>query len=176
MAEAAGWTRTQRRLHATSAVLVGLTFVLGLVMVTRPLDSLLLTFLLYQAHKTFGLMVLILLVWRVAERLRVGRPAWDAMPVWERRAAAWVQGMLLVLLGVVPVLGYLAAATAPGGVPTLFLGVVPVPGVVGPNPAWFGVLRPIHRALAYALIALATLHAAAAIRHHLLRHRTLGIG
>lgn len=173
MVDSDGWSRAQRRLHGISAGLVFLTFGLGWLMVGRPADSLLLTFVVYQIHKTFGLLVLVLLVWRLAERMRVGRPAWDAMPAWQSRGAAAMHLVLLVLLCVVPVLGYLTAATAPGGVPTVFLGMVPVPNLVGRDPAWFAVLRPTHRALAIVLVALAVAHAAMAIHHHRMGKRTL---
>jgi cytochrome b561 len=96
-----------------------------------------------------------------------GRPAWDAaLPPWQHRAAAWMHAALYGLLLVVPALGYLTAATAPAQVPTLFLGVIPVPHLVGTDPAWFAVLRQVHRALAILLVALAATHALAALANH----------
>ncbi len=174
MGDPAGWTRTQRRLHGVSAVLVAGTFALGWLMTGLAVGSLLLSFVLYQLHKTLGLVVLILLAWRLAERARAGRPPHEPMPPWQRAAARAMQAALLVLLGVVPVLGYLTAATAPANVPTLFLGVIPVPNPIGRNPALFAVVQPVHRAAAIGLVGLASLHAAAAIRHHLRGGRTLG--
>jgi cytochrome b561 len=74
----AGWSTAQRRLHWWTAALVGLGFVLGWVMVAVPLRALLAKFLLYQVHKTLGLLVLGLTAARLPVRLRRGRPAWDA--------------------------------------------------------------------------------------------------
>ncbi len=88
------------------------------------------------------------------------------MPPGERRAAALGQAALYTMLLVVPVLGYLTACAAPGGIPTLFLAVIPIPSVVGPDPAWYAVLRPVHRWTAVALVVLAAGHALAAWRHH----------
>jgi cytochrome b561 len=171
---AAGWSIAQRRLHWWTAGLVGLGFVLGWVMVAVPLRALLAKFLLYQAHKTLGLLVLLLTLARLPLRLRRGRPHWDAaLPDWQRRAAALMHLALYGLLLVVPVLGYLTAATAPAQVPTLFLGVIPVPHLIGADPAWFAVLRQVHRALAILLVALASAHALAAVTNHLRGHRGL---
>ena len=164
---AEGWTRAQRRLHWWTAALVACGFALGWIMVAVPLRDLLTKFLLFQLHKTLGLTVLGLAAVRLALRARRGRPAMEArLAEWERRAASLAHAMLYALLLAVPVLGYLTACTAPGGVPTLFLAVIPVPAIVGPNEAWFAVLRPVHRWAAVGLVALATGHALAALRHH----------
>ena len=173
------WSTAQRRLHWWTASLVGLGFGLGWVMVAVPLRALLAKFLLYQAHKTLGLLVLLLTLARLAVRLRRGRPAWDLdlpawdLPPWQRRAAGWMHLTLYGLLLVVPALGYVTAATAPAQVPTLFLGVIAVPHLVGPDPAWFAVLRQVHRALAILLVALALAHALAALLNHKRGHRGL---
>ena len=170
----AGWSRGQRRLHWWTAALIVAGFVLAWLMVATPLDDLLAKFLLYQAHKTIGLTVLALLLWRLALRLRRGRPGWEAdlSPV-QVRLAGSVHAALYALMLVVPVLGYFTAATAPAQVPTLFLLVLPVPHVVGPNPAAFAVLRAVHRAAAILLVTLAAAHAAMAVQHHLRGRRTL---
>ena len=169
-----GWSRLQRRLHWWSAALILAGFALAWVMVAVPLSALLEKFLLYQLHKTIGLTVLALVLWRLALRARRRRPAQDAdLPPWQVHLAGAVQAALYVLALVVPVLGYFVAATAPQQVPTLFLLVVPVPHVVGPDEAAFAILRAAHRAAAILLVVLATGHAAMALRHHLAGRPTL---
>jgi len=133
-------------------------------MVGAPLSALLLKFLLYQLHKTIGLTVLALTTARLVLRAIHRRPAWaERLPDWQRRAASVVHAVLYGLLLVTPVLGYLTAATAPA----LFLLVLSVPHVVGPDPTWFAVLRPVHRGCAVALVGLALGHAMAAVHHHM---------
>jgi cytochrome b561 len=169
-----GWSRAQRRLHWSTAVLVVLGFAVAWVMVAVPLSYLLLKFLLYQLHKTIGLLVLGLTLARLPLRLWRGRPAWPRdLPAWQLYAAGRAHLALYLLLLVVPVLGYFTAATAPAQVPTLFLGVINVPHIVGTDPAAFAWLRPLHRALAILLIVLATGHAVAAVAHHRRGRRTL---
>jgi cytochrome b561 len=173
-AEPAGWSRAQRRLHWWSAGLILAGFGLAWAMVAVPLDQLLTKFLLYQLHKTLGLTALLLVLWRLLLRARRGRPAWDeALPGWQRRAAAAMHGALYGLAVCVPVLGYFVAATAPAQVPTLFLLVLPVPHMVGVDARAFAVLRAVHRAAAILLVALAALHALAAVHGARRGHGTL---
>lgn len=169
---AEAFSRAQRRLHWWTAALVAGGFALGFVMVAVPLRDLLTKFLLFQLHKTLGLIVLGAVLWRLGLRLRLGRPAAE-LPAWEARMAGFGQAVLYALLLAVPVLGYLAACTAPAGIPTLFLWVIPVPALLGPDPALYPLLRAIHRAAAIALVALAAGHALAALRHHLRGRRVL---
>ena len=151
-----------------------LAFALGWVMIFLPLRQLLLRFVLYQAHKTIGLVVLALTVARLLVRARLGRPPHDEkIPAWQLRAARVMQVFLLLLLLVQPVLGYFTAATAPAPIPTLFFGVIRIPHVLHTDRALFAVLQPLHRALAVLLITLALGHALAALRHHRAGRATL---
>lgn len=161
------WRPAQRRLHWWTAGLVATGFVIAWIMVAVPLRDLLVKFLLFQLHKTIGLTVFALVVWRLGLRTRHGRPAdVDGLSIAERHLAAAGQALLYALLLAVPILGYLTACTAPSGFPTLFLGVIPIPSIIGPNPHLFDLLAPVHRWLAIILIALAVGHALQAIRHH----------
>jgi cytochrome b561 len=156
-----GRTTAQRRLHWWTAALVLLAFPLGWVMVGVPLSQLLLKFLLYQLHKTLGILAFALAVTRLLVRARRGRPGWyEGIPGWQRQAAGAVHALLYAVLIATPALGYLTAATAPIGIPTLFLGVIPIPHLLAPDPVWFSVLRPLHRSMAILLVVLAGGHAA----------------
>jgi cytochrome b561 len=169
-----GWTKAQRRLHWWTAALVLLAFPLGWVMVGVPISQLLLKFLLYQLHKTLGILVFVLVVARLVVRARRGRPRWDEdLPGWQRQTAGAVHVLLYGFVLVTPLLGYLTAATAPIGIPTLFLGVIPIPHIVGPDPVWFSVLRQVHRSMAMLLVVLAGAHALAAFHNHLRGRGTL---
>ncbi len=163
----ARWSAPQRLLHWTTALLVTVGFVLAFVMVALPLRELLLKFTLYQVHKSIGLLVLLTVLARLLLRAARGRPPWEAMPRWQARAASVGHGALYALLLAVPVLGYCVASTASLRVPTRFLGLIALPDLFGPDPALFAVLRPLHRGLAIALVALAAGHAAMALWHHL---------
>lgn len=170
----AAWSRAQRILHWSLAVLVLVAAPMGLIMVALPFRALLLKFVLYQLHKTIGILAFLLGLAQLALHGGRGRPAPDAgIATWQRRAARWMHAALFALLVVTPLLGYLTAASAPARIPTLFLGVLPVPHVIGTDAAWFAVLRQLHLAAAAALAALAFGHAVAALYHHWQGHDTL---
>lgn len=161
------WGRAQRWLHWSIAALVFAAVPVAVAMVALPFSRLLLKFVLYQAHKTIGLTVLLLAAAQLGLHWRRGRPPPEpGLPRWQRGAAAAMHLALFALLLVVPLLGYLSAAAAPIRIPTLFLGVVAVPHVIGPDAALFAVLRRVHLALALLLAALAIGHAAMALHHH----------
>ncbi len=161
------WRPAQRRLHWWVAALLLLTLALGFLMVALPFRPLAPKFLAYQAHKSFGLVVLLLVAWRLALRLRHPRPAEDlTIPAWQHHAARLVQAVLYGLLLLVPVLGYLSAASAPAQVETALFMLIPVPHILGPDAARFAVLAWLHWALALLLLALGLGHALMALRHH----------
>ena len=122
---------------------------------------------LYSSHKTIGLLVFALTLWRLASRVIIGRPArvGDLSPA-GRRLAALGHAAIYLLLLVVPLLGYLLACTSPLPVPTLLFGFLPVPHAIGADRAAFALLRPLHMAAAILLVVLAAGHTAMAIRHH----------
>lgn len=163
----ATWSPAQRRLHWSLAGLVAATALVGLAMVAVPFEALLAKFLLYQAHKSLGLVVCACAAAQLLLHLSRGRPPPDpSLPRPQRRAAAAVQRLLFALLLLVPVSGWLAASAAPAAIPTLLFGLVPVPHVLTPSEALYGVLRPVHLALVTALAVLVLGHAAAALLHH----------
>ncbi len=169
-----GWSAAQRWLHWAVALLVVCGFAIGLVMVALPLTQLLAKIIAYQAHKTIGLLVPPLVVWRLVLRARRGRPAEDAsLPAWQRRAAALGHAALYALLIVVPVLGYLSASTAPGQIETVMFLLIPIPHLLEPDEATYEAVRAVHQAAAWALVLLAAGHAAMAVAHHRRGHRVL---
>jgi len=161
------WSPAQRRLHWGIAALVLATAIVGLVMVAVPFRALLAKFVLYQVHKTLGLVVLGLAAAQVVLHFRRGRPPPEpSLPAWQHRAALAAHGLLFLLLGLVPLSGWLAASAAPAAIPTLLFGIVPVPHAAAPNEALYAVLRPLHVALVVMLALLAAGHAGAAALHH----------
>ena len=168
------WSPAQRRLHWAVAGLVVAAFAIGIVMVALPLTQLLAKILAYQAHKTIGLLVPPLVLWRLVLRARRGRPPEEAgIPAWQRRAAGIGHAVLYALLLVVPLLGYLSASTAPGQIETTLFLLIPVPHLLDPDEATFNTLRSTHQILAWSLVILAAGHAMAALHHHWQGRRVL---
>lgn len=153
-----------RRLHWWTAALVAVMLALGWIMVAVPLAQLLVKFVLYQAHKTVGIVIFGLTLWRLTLRWRHGTSALP--PGWRGRAAGIVHVALLVLLLAMPTTGFLLSAASPSGVPTLFLGVISIPHPIGPDPVLFERLRMLHRLEGWAMLVLGLGHGAAGLFFH----------
>ncbi|MFN9096811.1 MAG: cytochrome b [Alphaproteobacteria bacterium] len=160
------WSAAQRRLHWAMAGLVFANFLLALAMVALPLSALFAKILTYQLHKSLGLLLIPLWVWRLWLLWRHGRPAPVALPGWQQGAARLGQGVLYALLIAVPVLGFLTAAAAPIAVETVFFLILPVPHPFPPDQTLYDLLRPLHQGAAWGLVVLALGHGAMAIHHH----------
>lgn len=158
------WGLPLRLIHwAMAALLLGLV-VLGWGM-THIRTDLGTTFQLYQWHKSWGLVVLLLLALRLAARALSPRPP---PPDRLARLAAATQGLLYGLMLALPVCGWLMAAASPLALPTRPFNLFTLPAPVGPDMLLFERLRLAHELLAYGLTALVALHVAAALKHHLI--------
>jgi cytochrome b561 len=164
------WGLGIRLLHWLTAFLVLGQWLLGLYMTSLGPEALAEKFVLYQRHKSLGLVVfaltLVRLVWRASEPARPDLP--PTVPVWQRRAAAATHALLYLLLLAMPITGFLAAAASPLGIPTLLFGVIPIPHPIGPDARLEALLLAAHRTQGWILAALLAVHTAAALKHHLI--------
>ncbi len=124
-------------------------------------------------HKGVGVMLFLVMVarllWRFYDPPPVPEPG--LRPI-ERRLAPIVHVLLYALLFAVTLSGYLIS-TADGRAIDVF-GLFQVPATLSGLPNQADLAGDIHLALAIAVIALAGLHALAALKHHLIdRDRTL---
>lgn len=159
-------------LHWLIALLIIVTFLLGLTMVNIP--GLTPTKLKYFSwHKWMGVTVFGLACLRVLWRLTHKAPPYpDAMPRWQQNAAHAVHGLLYLLIFAIPLSGYFFSLAA--GVPVVYLGVVPLPVWIAPDPELKAVLRQLHYGLNMTLLFLFCLHVLAALKHQFIdRDRTL---
>lgn len=160
----ADYTRTAIGLHWIVAILILGNLALGLYMVDLPLSPAKLNY--YAWHKWAGVTIFLLAALRLLWRLGHPAPALPAaMPAWQRRAAAASHHLFYLLFFLAPLSGWLFSSAA--GFPTVYFGVLPLPDLVAKSKELADVLKVIHRVANYALAALVVLHAAAAIKHHL---------
>jgi cytochrome b561 len=100
-------------LHATIAIMV-----LGLMAIGMSFAFLPDTF--YFWHKSFGLLVLFLMVFRVYFIFKDGRPNLpNKLPFWERKLARFVQYSFYFVLILMPLSGWIMS-TAEGYIPSFF--------------------------------------------------------
>lgn len=157
---------TTRLLHWLIAVLVLLTWPMGL-MIGFVKKEVSLDF--YLLHESFGFLVLWLMLLRVGNKMLVHMPSAEG-PVYERFAASTVHGVLYVLLIVVPVSGFLA--TNAHGFPLKWFGLFEVWSPLGKSPDIAWTLSAIHEWSTWTLLGLFALHIGAVLFHHVLRKDT----
>jgi cytochrome b561 len=126
----------------------------------------------YALHKSVGLTLLGLaalrLLWRLGER----RPTPAPMPAWQQRAAGASHVLLYLLMFAVPLSGWLFNSAA--GFPLQWFRLVNLPALVAPDPSLKALARSAHGLGVLLLVVIAALHAAAALKHHVIdRDRTL---
>jgi cytochrome b561 len=123
---------------------------------------------LFNFHKSLGVLILILMILRLINRLAVGAPIADpAIAPWQKAASATVHTSFYALLLAMPIVGYIANSAF--GAPTPFFGLFNVPPIVEKNEALATPLFTIHRWVGWLVIILVLTHVSAALYHHFVR-------
>ncbi|HEV2675696.1 MAG TPA: cytochrome b [Aliidongia sp.] len=121
-----------------------------------------------QLHKSFGITVLALTVLRLIWRFAAGVPPMPAdLPAWQKLAARAAQYALYGLLLAQPLVGWLWSSAATKPINFYFLGQLP--WLIGPDKQLSRTLAGLHGTIAWALLVLIAIHAAAALYHHFVR-------
>lgn len=121
---------------------------------------------IYDVHKAFGVLVIVLLLLRLVWLRIQPAPALPAIlkPA-ELKLLKVVKAGLYLLMFLVPVAGYTMSVA--GGHPVSFFGWFTLPDLFGKSKALGGFAHEMHGILAYTLLALVALHVAGAIKHRL---------
>ena len=118
---------------------------------------------LIALHRSLGITILALAALRVAWRLLDRTPDFPAaMARWQRTAARVAHATLYALLFALPLTGWLLSSAE--GDPVVVFGGLTLPPL--PWVADEDLLEEVHEALFNVLLAVALLHAAAALKHH----------
>jgi cytochrome b561 len=166
VAAAARYSLTAIVLHWVLGLTILSMFGIGLYMTDLPFSPTKLK--LYNWHKWAGITVLVLsavrLLWRVTHRPPALPDAIaQAMPAWQRWAHHGTHHALYALFFLVPLIGWAYSSAA--GFPVVVFGVLPLPDFVPVDKALAEMIKPFHKFSAFALIGLAGLHIAAALKH-----------
>lgn len=152
-----------------AAMILGL-IVLGWVMNDLPRTDPL-KFSLFQWHKSIGITVLLLSLFRLYWRMAHPVPPPPAGPAWENKASKAVVVLFYILMVGVPLLGWAVVSASPLNIPTTLYGYIPWPHLpILPtleNKKEIGkLLGDAHGFLANSFLALLALHVGAALKHH----------
>jgi cytochrome b561 len=168
----AKFTPLQRWLHWTMALLV---LVVYLVITQRDLfargsDG---RALMLQAHFWTGLLLFVMVWWRLWQRRRhPAPPVAPPLPMSQRIVGASLHVALYLFFIVMPVLG-LATAWTDGKGLLLPLAGTPLPALLAPDRVLAHTLQEVHETIGTVFYWVIGLHVLAALYHHLLRRDTV---
>jgi cytochrome b561 len=120
---------------------------------------------LLTRHKSIGLTIFALALLRLLWRVMSPPPALpSAMPRWQVVAAKGTHFAFYALLFLMPLSGLVLSSA--GNHPVSYFGLFSIPNVVAPSETLKDVMKQWHEMLFDALVALAVVHIAAALKHH----------
>ncbi|MBI2801978.1 MAG: cytochrome b [Gammaproteobacteria bacterium] len=155
------YTKTAMLLHWLSAALVVGLFAIGWTMVELPKGPA--RGAAFALHKSLGLTVLMLTLWRFGWRLRHAAPALPStLPAWQATLARAVHATFYLLLVLQPITGYLSSSFS--GYSTNFFGL-PLPEWGTHDPPLNEFFTEIHVLCSITLLLLIGTHVAGAISH-----------
>jgi len=170
-------------LHWSIAIAIGLMIYVGWWMTDAIKDPALASpaFKAYQFHKSLGLTILVLtlfrLIWRLTHKFP---PLPEHMPGWEKAAARLSHILLYAIMLIMPITGWIYVSAGwnsemnmPFAIPTLWFGLFEWPHLPGlteasdaVRSAAAGAAMEVHEIVAWGAVGLIVLHAAAALKHH----------
>jgi cytochrome b561 len=163
MAQHLQFNAFSRILHWTMAVLVLAMLFIGSGMVSSLSDY----HWLISIHRPLGILILVLVAIRLANRLlNPAPPLPEAMPGWQRFTAHIPHVVLYALMFAVPLVGWAMLSAA--RYPIVLYGPLELPPILPHDAALYAVLRTAHTVLALLLFATFIAHFAAALMHALI--------
>lgn len=161
------YTRVAIALHWLIAIMIIGQIIGGVLM--HKMGNSPTKFELYQLHKSFGLIVLILsflrLAWRVTHK---APPLPDGMKPFERVGAVGAHYAFYVMMIGVPLVGWIMVSASPLNIPTQIFKTVPWPDFPGipRSEALADQMKDLHKVMAFGIVFLLVLHIGAAMKHH----------
>ncbi len=160
------YTKVAVTLHWLIAALVIVQLILGWSMIEIPKEPVGVRAFWFNLHKSIGMSIALLVVVRIAWRVRHPAPPLPAsVPAWQRRAAAASHALLYACLVGMPLAGFLGSTFS--GYPIKYFGIAPPQWGFKSDPlkAFFSV---VHLGFAWVFMALIALHTSAALKHLLI--------
>ncbi|MET4170270.1 cytochrome b561 [Bradyrhizobium sp. LA6.1] len=120
--------------------------------------------LLYPWHKSFGVLVFLIVLAQLAIRAMSRLPGPAPLPTQERLLSQAVHVAMYALLLIVPLMGYAMSSSFTESDGVFFFGIH-LPELLPKDDDRFRLFQFLHKTLAYSLLALVTLHVAGALKH-----------
>ena len=163
---ASGYDTTARTLHWITAALVLFMLPAGAFMVYGPEGPV--SDALYELHRSFGFLLLLIIIVRAAWRARHPAPPLPAdIPALQKAAAHIVHGALYGLLLIQPPIGWVA--TSAYRAPMELFWIIPLPPIWPEDRAFSDWLFTVHRGIGIAIAVLVVMHLGAVGFHTFIR-------
>jgi cytochrome b561 len=157
------WGFVSIGLHWLTVIMVVSLCLAGLIMEDLPTGTFKIQ--VYSLHKSFGLTVLALTVFRLMWRLIAGKPeALSSIPAWQRLMATLTHNLMYLVLLLMPLSGWLYNSAS--GFPLKYFGLFKVPKLSSFDRNIKVFAGDAHETLFYVLALLLFVHALAALKHH----------
>lgn len=152
-----------RYLHWVIAAMIVLQFVLANL--AENADTSLEELALLANHRSVGISIFLLAVFRLVWRLRQGVPRALPMPEWQFIASRISHWSMYALIFLLPITGWMTSSASAESVS--WFNLVPLPDLVAPDPRLEETLEEVHEIHASLLFIIAMIHIAAALLHSL---------
>jgi len=131
---------------------------------------------LFTWHRTIGALILVIVLPRLTYRVMNPPPPYPPeLPRWERVAGTWNHRLFYLVLIAMPIGGLIAVSGLMPGPMIHLLGGIAIPKVPGISKELGEIAGDVHSATAWVLLALMTVHVAAALKHQFFdRNRAAG--
>jgi len=161
-------------LHWSIGGLIGFLLVVGFLMGNISKDDTALRFMVYNWHKTIGMLILVLSIVRLLWKLTHKAPApLPGLKAWEMLMAKSLHALFYVFMIGMPLVGWAIISTSSSRSFLFGSPALPMPEL----PFWqdlaeearkhtHHLFEDIHKYMAFAAIALILLHVFAALKHH----------
>ncbi len=124
---------------------------------------------LFDLHRSFGALILLLVLIRLPYRLFAGAPPPEpSLPRWQIGLSHAVHWLLYLFLLVMPIVGWVG--TSAYGAPITVFWLFQLPEIVAKNEALAETLLDAHATAGLIMGGLVVIHIAAALYHRFIRH------
>ncbi len=115
-------------------------------------------------HKSIGITILALAIIRLVWRWANPVPSTGELKTWERVLAGLSHLLLYALIFAMPLTGWMMSSAR--NFPVSWFNLVQLPNLVEPNRGTYDLMHDLHGTLFAALVVVALLHIAGALKHH----------
>lgn len=122
---------------------------------------------LYNWHKSIGLVVLLVVLLRLTWRRTTRLPDWaESLSEWEKNASHWIENTLYVAMFVMPISGYLFVMSGDYGV--MLFGRIALPNPIGKIETMAEITRWLHIITGWVILITLVCHVGLGLKHQLI--------